>query len=99
LKDREKNLRQEIIYHCSLEEFEPQKQEDIEKLYGKDIPQDETDNIVNGEVKFFVRVEPQDWGFVIVPIYRDDENLFVGYEKFFSFENDIWVKNFFDGLK
>lgn len=99
LKDREKNLRHEIIYQCSLEEFEKQTQEDIEKLYGKDIPQDETDNIVNGEVKFFVRVEPQDWGFMVVPIFREDENLFVGYEKFFSFENDIWVKNFFDGLK
>lgn len=99
LKDREKNLRHEIIYQCSLEEFEKQTQEDIEKLYGEDIPQDETDNIVNGEVKFFVRVEPQDWGFMVVPIFREDENLFVGYEKFFSFENDIWVKNFFDGLK
>lgn len=99
LKDREKNLRQEIIYECSLEEFETQKQEDIEKTYGEDIPQDETDIIVNGEIKFFIRVEPQDWGFMIVPVYRDDENLYVGYEKFFSFENDMWVKNFFDGLK
>ena len=99
LKDREKNLRQEIIYQCSLEEFEKQTQEEIEKLYGEDIPQDETDNIVNGEIKFFVRVEPQDWGFMVVPIYREDENLFVGYEKFFSFENDLFVKNFFDGLK
>ena len=54
---------------------------------------------MNGEVKFFVRVEPQDWGFMVLPIFREDENLFVGYEKFFSFENDLWVKNFFDGLK
>ena len=99
LKDREKNLRQEIIYQCSLEEFEKQTQDEIEKLYGEDISQDETDNIVNGEVKFFVRVEPQDWGFMVLPIFREDENLFVGYEKFFSFENDLWVKNFFDGLK
>lgn len=99
LKDRDKNLRHEIIYQCSLEEFESHKQEDIEKIYGDNIPQEETDNIVNGEVKFFVRVEPNDWGFVVVPVYREDENLFVGYEKFFGFENDNWVKNFFDGLK
>ncbi len=99
LKDSEENLRQEIIYQCSLEEFELQRQEDIEAIYGEDIPQDETDTIVNGEVKFFVRVEAQDWGFVVVPVYREDENLFVGYEKFFSFENDTWMKNFFDGLK
>ena len=99
LNDSEKNLRQEIVYECSLEEFESYKQEEIYKLYGDDIPQSETDNIVNGEVKFFVRVEAQDWGFIVVPVYRESETLFVGYEKFFSFENDTWVKNFFDGLK
>ncbi|MBQ7628617.1 MAG: molecular chaperone [Selenomonadaceae bacterium] len=99
LKDNEKNLRQEIIYECMLDEFEPKRQEEIEKIYGENIPQDETDTIVNGEVKFFVRAEPQDWGFVIVPVYRDDETLYIGKEKFFNFENDQWIKNFFDGLK
>ena len=99
LKDTENNLRQEMIYECMLDEFEPKKQEDIEKIYGENIPQDETDTIVNGEVKFFVRADPQDWGFLIVPVYRQDETLFVGKEKFFNFENDQWIKNFFDGLK
>ena len=99
LKDNEKNLRQEMIYECVLDEFEPKRQEEIEKIFGEDIPQDETDTIVNGEVKFFVRAEPSDWGFVIVPVYRSDETLFVGKEKFFNFENDNWIKNFFDGLK
>lgn len=99
LKDSEKNLRQEIIYQCILEDFEPKKQSEIETVFGDNIPQDETDTIVNGEVKFFVRVEAQDWGFVIVPVYREDETLFVGKEKFFNFENDTWIKNFFDGLK
>lgn len=99
LKDNEKNLRQELIYECMLDEFEPKRQEEIEKIYGENIPQDETDTIVNGEVKFFVRAEPKDWGFVIVPVYRSDETLYVGKEKFFNFENEQWIKNFFDGLK
>ncbi len=99
LKDNEKNLRQELIYECTLEEFDEKKQEEIEKIYGENIPQDETDTIVNGEVKFFIWVESQDWGFVIVPVYREDETLYVGKEKFFNFENDQWIKNFFDGLK
>lgn len=99
LKDNEKNLRQELIYECMLDEFEPKKQEEIEAIYGENIPQDETDTIVNGEVKFFIRAETQDWGFVIVPVYREDETLYVGKEKFFNFENDQWIKNFFDGLK
>ena len=82
-----------------LDEFQKMRQEEIEKIYGDDIPQDETDTIVNGEVKFFVRAEPLDWGFVIIPVYREDESLFVGKEKFFNFESDNWIKNFFDGLK
>lgn len=99
LKDKDKNLRQEIIYECDHDEFEPKRQEEIEQIFGDNVPQNETDTIVNGEVKFFIRAEAQDWGFVIVPVYRRDETLYVGKEKFFSFEDDHWIKNFFDGLK
>ena len=99
LKDSEKNLRQEIIYDCFLEEFELKRQEEIEEVYGENITQDETDTIVNGEVKFFIWSEPKDWGFIIIPVYRENENLYVGKEEFFNFENDTWIKNFFDGLK
>lgn len=99
LKDNQKHLRQELIYECTLDEFSPKRQEQIEEIYGENIPQDETDTIVNGEVKFFVWAEPLDWGFLIVPVYREDETLYVGKEKFFNFENDQWIKNFFDGLK
>ena len=99
LKDNQKNLRQELIYDCVLEEFTPKKQEEIEEIYGENIPQDETDTIINREVKFFIWTEPQDWGFVIVPVYRNDETLYIGREQFFNFENEQWLKNFFDGLK
>jgi len=99
LKDNEKNLRQEFFYDCVLDDFEALRQSEIEKVYGDKIPQSETDTIVNGEVKFFVHAEPQDWGFMIVPVYREDEILYVGKEKFFNFETDIWIKNFFDGMK
>ena len=99
LKDHDGNLRQKIIYECDHEDFEPKRQEEIEKVFGDNIPQSETDTIVNGEVKFFIRAEAQDWGFVVVPVYRRDETLYVGKEKFFSFEDDQWIKNFFDGLK
>ena len=99
LKDNQKNLRQELIYECVLEEFTPKKQEEIEEIYGENIPQDETDTIINREVKFFIWAEPQDWGFVIMPVYRNDETLHIGKEQFFNFESEQWLKNFFDGLK
>ena len=39
----------------------------------------------NGEVKFFIWAEAKDWGFVIVPVYREDENLYIGKEEFFNY--------------
>ena len=83
--------------HCTIEEFSAKRQEEIEELYGENIPQDDTDNIVDREVKFFVWADPMEWGFLVVPVYREEEILRLGREQFFSFEDDQWVKSFFDG--
>jgi hypothetical protein len=99
LKDDREILRHEFVYYCTLEEFEPKRQEEIEELYGENIPQDDTDNIVDREVKFFVWADPMEWGFLVAPIYRDVETLRMGREQFFSFEDDQWARNFFDGMK
>ena len=74
-------------------------QEEIEQIYGGNIPQDDTDNIVDREVKFFIWAEPMEWGFVVVPVYREGENMNIGREQFYSFEDEEWVMSFFDGLK
>lgn len=99
LKDMEQKIRYSFTYSCTLDEFRPIKYEKIAEMYGKNIPQDDTDNIVDREVKFFVWTEPKRWGYLIVPVYRDEETLMLGREQFFSFENDSWVQNFFDGTK
>ena len=99
LKDDRGTLRHEFVYYCTLDEFEPKRQEEIEEIYGENIPQDDTDNIIDREVKFFVWSDPMEWGFLVAPIYRDKETLRMGREQFFSFEDDQWVQNFFDGLK
>lgn len=99
LKDDRGELRHEFAYYCTLEEFEPKRQEEIEEIYGENIPQDDTDNIVDREVKFFVWADPMEWGFLVAPVYRDVETLRMGREQFFSFEDDQWVRNFFDGTK
>ncbi|MBR1728030.1 MAG: molecular chaperone, partial [Selenomonadaceae bacterium] len=99
LKDNEFNLRQEVIYSCELDEFEQKTQEEIEEIYSDKIQQSETDTIVNREVKFFIWTEPLDWSFVVVPVYRNDEQLYIGKEEIFNFEDEQWIKNFFDGLK
>ena len=100
LSDEDGTKRHEFNYYCTLDEFQPMQQANIEKLYEDKIPQDDTDNIVEREVKFFIWVEEEmEWGFFVLPIYRDDESLMVGREQFFPFEDDEWINSFFDGTK
>lgn len=99
LKDEQDKLRYQFTYYCTLEEFSVKTQEEIEQIYGGNIPQDDTDNIVDREVKFFIWAEPMEWGFVVVPVYREGENMNIGREQFYSFEDEEWVMSFFDGLK
>jgi hypothetical protein len=91
--------RQEYTYENKPEDFTRTTFEEIDKKYKGTIIQDDTDNIDNNEVKFFVWTKKEEWGFCVVPILREDEVLFIGKEAFFNFENDTWEKNFFDGLK
>lgn len=91
--------RYSFTYNCSLVDFRRVSDEDVKKIYGGKIPQKDTDDIVDREVKFFVWARPLDWGYVVVPMYRGQESLMMGREQFFSFENDSWVQNFFDGTK
>ena len=103
LKDMEEKIRYNFTYSCSLDEFKEMHYKDVRELYGDNIPQDETDIIEGREVKFFVWTDAKHWGFIVAPVYRQEsqtkEFIMLGREKFFSFENDAWVENFFDGTK
>lgn len=99
LKDTNGNIRHEYEYDNRPKDFEKTTYEDIEINYGEIISQDETDNIINEEVKFFVWARPKEWGFSVLPILRQEEQLYIGKEVFYLFENDEWETNFFDGLK
>lgn len=99
LKDTNGLTRHEYDYEVNIEDFKPVVVEEILRIYGHAISQQETDSIVNDEVKFFVWTVQEEWGFSVVPILRQEEGLFMGKEGFFPFENDQWETNFFDGLK
>jgi hypothetical protein len=92
-------LRQRHVYRSRPEAFEPMPYEEIAVLYGRDIPQDDTDSIRNEETKYFVFVGDSRWGFYVVPITRRDELLHLGPKRFFAFENDLSELDFFDGTK
>lgn len=99
LKDMDEKIRYSFTYSCTIDEFRPMKYEKIKGIYNGNIPQDDTDSIIDREVKFFVWTQPMRWGYLVVPVYRKAETLMLGREQFFSFENDSWVQNFFDGTK
>jgi len=99
LKDGDGEERYRFQYLCRPEEFTVQTNEEIQNTYGNFIQQNETDTIVNGEVKFFVWAVQEEWGYQIVPVYRDRDELYLGKQAFYCFENDSWVNSFYDGTK
>ena len=86
-----------FVYDASR--FTRTTQEEIDRQYSKTVIQEETDIILEGEMKFFVWVSRKRWGFVVLPILREGDLLYKGEETFFDFEDDTWELNFFDGRK
>ena len=86
-------------YEYDTSAFARTTQEEIDQLYGGTVIQEETDIIIEGEMKFFVWISKKRWGFIILPVLRDGELLYKGEETFFDFEDDTWELNFFDGKK
>lgn len=99
LKDTEGQVRYNFHFDCRPEQFREVTYEDIREVHGRNIMQKETDSIVNQEIRFFAWKRCGDWGYVIVPVYRKQEKLYLGMEQFYPFEHEGWVKNFFDGMK
>lgn len=99
LKDLDGNERYQYACHSSLSEFEEKEYEQIQETYGTHILQSDTDDIAEREVKFFVWAVPEEWAFLVAPVYRKEKKLFLGKEGKFYFENEGWVQNFFGGMK
>lgn len=99
LQGSENTTAYKYIYLSRVENYAPVLYENIAKQYQEKIPQNETDSIVNGEVKFFVFAGEDHWGFHVVPIARRNEQLYLGTKEFFAFETDLSELDFFDGLK
>lgn len=99
LKDTEGKVRYRFHFDCAPERFEEVTYEKIRQVHGSRILQKETDSIVNQEIRFFVWKRCRDWGYVIVPVCRKDERLYMGAEQFYPFEHEGWVKDYFDGMK
>lgn len=99
LKDTEG--RERYVYNCTCDpkEFANRQPEDIVQKYEGQILQDDVDDIVDRELKFFVLADEARWGFTVVPVLRQNGQLQLGPDQFFRFETEGWVTNFFDGTK
>ncbi len=78
LKDTEGRVRYRFHFDCAPERFKEVTYEEIHKVHGGHILQKETDSIVNQEIRFFVWKRCRDWGYVIVPVCRKEERLYMG---------------------
>ncbi len=99
LKDLAGNVRYRYLCSSRLNDFEEVEYEQIYDKYGEHIPQKNTDDIEESEVRFFIWTRPMEWAFSVVPVSCRKQKLYVGRETVFGFENERWVKNFFDGMK
>ncbi len=99
LSDGQGHQLKTYYYEYDTSVFARTTQEEIDRLYGGTVIQEETDIIVEGEMKFFVWISRKRWGFIILPVLRDGDLLYKGEEAFFDFEDDTWELNFFDGKK
>ena len=88
-----------LFRSCDPQKFTNQQPEDIVAKYNRQIRQDDLDDIVDRELKFFVLADESRWGFTVVPVLREHGQLRLGPDQFFRFETEGWVTNFFDGTK
>jgi hypothetical protein len=99
LKNVEGKLRHEYVYINNYDDYEAITEKEITGEYYGKIYQDDIDTISNKEIKFFVFAHEKSWGFYVLPIQRENDQLYVGKKKYFAFENDLSELDFFDGLK
>lgn len=102
LKDELGNVKYRYSYQNQLSAYEPVSFDELKRTcakLGEKLSQDDVDNIVESETKFFVFTAKDDWGFYIVPVSRIKTQLYQGMMQYFPFENDVWEVDFFDGTK
>lgn len=99
LKSQEGILQGEYVYNNNFDTYKPITPETLCSEYQGIIFQEDTDTIRNGEARFFVFTLNNNWGFDVLPVARMDDQLYIGNQQYFAFEDDLSELDFFDGLK
>lgn len=95
------NGKERYQYSCEsvLSDFAEKEYEEIYGEYGDHILQEDTDDIREREVRFFVWAEPEEWSFYVVSVYRKERKLYLGKGERYYLEDEGWMGSFFDGMK
>lgn len=95
------NGKERYQYSCEsvLSDFAEKEYEEIYGEYGDHILQEDTDDIREREVRFFVWAEPEEWSFYVVGVYRKERKLYLGKGERYYLEDERWMGSFFDGMK
>lgn len=97
LKNKEQEVKKKFTYVNKNEEYiESDELEIVEYLEGK-FTQNDLDEILNNEVKFFIYTDSNFWGVYALGVKRKDNQLFIGKKEYYSFEKDLTTISFFDG--
>jgi len=101
MKDIDKGIDEIYKYKCENIEWNKIENKGLQELIdNSNIKQEDIDNLSENKKYIFVVLDEKEWGFYILPIYRNKENeINTGKREFCSFEMDILKKTFFDGRK
>lgn len=99
LEDAQGGERYVYSIFCDPGQFRDVTYEELSQAYGEHIPQKRTDDIVNDEIRYFVWMDEKLWGFRVLPVMRQEEQLRTGEPQAFPFESGDWIVNYFDGTR
>ena len=89
--------RKKKLVYKNINEYDERDAVDILFDYEGILTQNDTDTIQNEITRFFIYTDLNNWGFYVVPIRRENDQLFLGKKKYFSYENNLNDISYFDG--
>ena len=97
LHNAEGTLKKEFMYENRHECYEDLDAEKVIPRFRYIISQHDTDTITNELTRFFIYTDENSWGFYVCPVKREGNQLYLGSEKYYPFEDELNKISFFDG--
>ncbi|MGL6065074.1 MAG: hypothetical protein ACRC0S_08330 [Fusobacteriaceae bacterium] len=97
LKNKEQEIKKTFTYVNKKEGYTEVDELKIVEYLENKFTQNDLDDILNNEVKFFIYTDSNFWGVSVLGVKRKENQLFMGAKEYYSFEKDLTTISFFDG--